>query len=141
MEDNEEVTSIVEFSTDISEAEQPEPLPAGEYPFTIREAEVKVSQAGKRYCAVSCYISPDDYPADYPAENAPDGKTLIFRRVGLEDTPQSRWGLRKFCQAIGAPMSNRLDVSEWVGLEGVANIEMDTYQGVTREQITRVEAA
>ena len=138
----EEVMSIVEYSEDISDAEQPEPLPMGDYPITIRSAEAKESvNTGKKYAAVGCYVSPDDYPADYPAENAPDGKTIIYRRVSLEDTPQGRFGMRRFCEAIGAPMSSRIDINEWVGLEATGVIDVSEYEGILREEIKRVEAA
>lgn len=138
---NDENMSIIEFSEDIGEAEAPEPLPVGEYPATIRAAEVKLSQRGTKYCAVTFVISPDEFPADYPVENAPDGKVIIFRRVGLEDNPQARYMLRNFCEAIGATPSKRIDVNEWMGLDATVNIEHDTYEGVTREQITRVTEA
>lgn len=138
----EEVASIIEYSEDIADVEQPEPLPMGDYPITIRAAEAKESvNTGNKYAAVSCYISPDDFPADYPAENAPDGKTIIFRRVSLEDTPQARFGMRRFCEAIGAPMSSRIDINDWVGLEATAVVDVSEYEGLLREEIKRIEAA
>jgi hypothetical protein len=137
----EETMTIVEFSEDISEAEAPEPLPVGEYPTSIRAAEVKISQRGTRYAAVTFVITPEEYPADYPIENAPDGKTIIFRRCSLEDNPQSRFMLKNFCEAIGATASKKVDVSEWIGLTAMVEVEHDTYEGVTREQITRVNEA
>ena len=139
---DDEVMTIVEFSSDISEAEAPEPLPVSEYPASIKAAEVKIStNSGNRYAAVSFHISPDEYPADYPAELAPDGKIIVYRRLVMEDTPLAKFNVRKFCEAIGATMSKKIDVSEWVGLEARVQVEHDTYEGVTREQITRVTAA
>ena len=136
-----EVMTIVEFSEDISEAEAPEPLPVGEYPATIRAAEVKLSQRGTKYAAVTFAIAVDEYPADYPAEHAPDGTTVIYRRVGMEDTPAARFGLRRFCEAIGAVPAKKVDVSEWVGLDAVVEIDHDEYEGINRANIVRVNAA
>ena len=136
----EEVMSIVEFSEDISEAEAPEPLPTGEYPATIRQAEIKISQRGTKYAAVTFVVSPDEYPADYPAENAPDGKVIVFRRCSMEDNPQARYMLKNFCDAIGATASKKIDVNEWVGLDATIEIDHDEYEGVVREQIKRVNA-
>ena len=136
----EETMSIVEFSEDISQAEAPEPLPVGEYPATIRQAEVKLSQRGTKYAAVTFVIAPEEYPADYPAENAPDGKVVVYRRCSMEDNPQSRYMLKNFCEAIGATASKKVDVNEWVGLDAVVEIDHDDYEGVTREQIKRVNA-
>jgi len=133
--------TIVEFSSDISDAEAPEPLPVSEYPAQIKSAEIRVStNSGNKYAAVAFHISPDEYPADYPVEEAPDGKLVIYRRLVMEDNAQSRYNVRKFCEAIGATMSMKIDVGEWVGLEARVQIEHDTYEGVTREQITRVSA-
>ncbi len=137
----EEVMTIVEFSEDVSEAEAPEPLPAAEYPASIRAAEVKISQKNTRYAAVTFVVVPEDFPADYPIENAPDGKVIVHRRCSLEDNPQSRYMLKNFCDAIGATASKKIDVSEWVGLAATIEIEHDTYEGVTREQIVRVNEA
>ncbi len=138
---SEELPTIIDYSEDISDAEQPEPLPMGDYPITIRSAEARESlNTGKRYAAVGCYISPEDYPADYPTENAPDGKTIIYRRVSLEDTPQARFTMRRFCEAIGAPMSSRIDLNDWVNLEATALIDVSEYEGILREEIRRLEA-
>lgn len=136
-----EVMSIVEFSEDISEAEAPEPLPAGEYPATIRGAEIKISQRGTKYAAVTFVVSPDEFPADYPAENAPDGKVIVYRRCSMEDNPQARYMLKQFCESIGATPSKRIDVNEWMGLNAMIQVENEEYEGVMREQIARVNAA
>lgn len=136
-----EVMSIVEFSEDISEAEAPEPLPAGEYPATIRGAEIKISQRGTKYAAVTFVVSPDEFPADYPVENAPDGKVIVYRRCSMEDNPQARYMLKQFCESIGATASKRIDVNEWMGLNAMIQVENEEYEGVMREQIARVNAA
>lgn len=136
-----ENVSIVEFSEDISQAEAPEPLPPGEYAATIRGVEVKTSQRGTRYAAVTFMVSPDEFPADYPMENAPDGKVLVYRRCSMEDNPQARYMLRNFIEAIGATAAKRIDVNEWVGLDAVIQVENEEYEGVMREQIARVTAA
>lgn len=136
-----ETMSIVEFSEDISEAEAPEPLPPGEYPATIRAVEVKLSQRNTKYAAVTFVVDPGEYPADYPLENAPDGKAIVYRRCSMEDNPQARYMLRRFCEAIGATASKRIDVNEWVGLAAMIEVENDDYEGVSREQIARVNAA
>lgn len=141
MAEDEDLGSIVEFSEDIGEAEAPEPLPIGEYPAEIRGAELKTSQRGTRYAAVSFFIKPEDYPADYPSDAAPDGKTVIYRRVSMEDNQRARYMCRLFCEAVGAPMSKQIDVNEWVSLAATISIEHDTFEGVTREQIARVNPA
>ena len=67
-----ELPSIVEFSSDLSKAEAPEPLPVGEYEANITTAEIKTSQKGTRYAEIRWNVSPDQYPADYGDGN-PNG--------------------------------------------------------------------
>jgi hypothetical protein len=89
---------------------------------------------------VSFHISADQFPADFK-DGSDDGLTLIFRRVGLEDNPQARWGTKRFLEAIGAPVAKKIDVNEWVGMEAALDVVHDTYEGVTRAVIDRVRAA
>jgi hypothetical protein len=133
-----EEVSIVEFSGDIATAEAPVPLPMRQYPATIRKVEAKVSEKGNRYAAVSFYISTDDYPADYPTDNAPDGTTLVFRRVGLDDNAPTRFRLRKFLETIGAPVSSRISLNDWVGLTCQVAIKHEEYEGEPRAVIDKV---
>lgn len=136
----EALSSIVEFSVDLKKQEQPEPLPSGEYVGVIREAEVKESQRGTKYGAVSFFIGADQYPADFKDGND-DGLTIVYRRVGLEDNPQARFGTKRFIEAIGAPLSKTVDVNEWVGMEAACEVTHEEYEGVVRAVIARVRAA
>ncbi len=134
-------TSIIEFSEDISTAEAPEPLPERDYPFTISGATRKVStNTGNPFAQVQLRINEEDYPADFDANNAPGGKT-ISHIIGLTDDAPSRHRLRKFMEAIGAPMSKRINLAEWVGLTGKATVSHQTYEGVKRERVAKVEPA
>jgi hypothetical protein len=135
-----ELSSIVEFSIDLNKQEAPEPLPAGKYTGVIRQAEVKESQRGTMYGAISFHISADQYPADFK-DGSDDGLTLVYRRVGLEDNPQARYGTKRFIEAIGAPLSKKIDVNDWVGMEAALEVKHDTYEGVTRAVVDRVHAA
>ena len=139
---SEDTMTIVEFSENIEDAEAPEPLPPGEYPATIRQVAVlRSKQRDTLYAAVQFVILPEDYPADYAADNAPDGKVITFRRVSMEDNPQARWQIKNFCEAIGATASKRIDVTEWVSLEARVTVDNEEYEGVMREQIVKVDAA
>lgn len=137
--DDEDMT-VFEFSEDISQAEQPDPLPEGSYSASIEQAVGKVSQSGKKYAAVTFMIPPEQFPADYPVENAPDGKKLTYRRVPLEDDKQSHFRLRQFCEAIGVPVTKQLDLKQMVGMTATVHIKHGEWEGVTREEVDRVEA-
>ncbi len=139
MSNGNELDSIVEFSVDLNDQEAPIPLPAGRYTGTIRKAEKRESQRGTMYAAVSFHIGADQYPADY-TEGMDDGLTIIYRRVGLEDNPQSRYGTKRFIEAIGAPLAKSINVTDWVGMEVALDVTHDTFEGVTRPVIDRVHA-
>lgn len=136
--DDDENDSIIEFSENIAEAEAPEPLPEREYVASIESVKRETSQKGTVYAAPIFFVKEEDYPADYDVNNAPGGKK-IRHMVMLSDDGPSRHRLRKFCEAIGAPMSKRIDLSQWVGLEAKITIKHDTYEGVTRERISKVD--
>lgn len=132
-----ELTSVVEFDTDISSAEQPQPLPAGIYNAVISGAQIKESKSGNKYASVMMKIPADEYPADYVDGNK-EGTTLSYNRLVLENTAQAKWQLRQFCQKVGASMSNRIDVTEWLGLSAKVEVVNEMYDGLMRASIARV---
>lgn len=140
MADENEVESIAEFSEDISTAERPEPLPAGEYPATIMAAQIALSKKNTRYAAVTFQIEREAFPADYAEAVGPsvEHRQFVYRRLSLEDNPQARFNLRQFCEAIGAPMSKTIRPADWVGYEGQVGIDHEVYEGVKRDNIRKV---
>jgi hypothetical protein len=131
--------SILSFSEDISNAEAPAPLPAGEYTAEIRNAEVKISQKGNKYAAVQFYVPADQYPADF-VDGDPDGITLTYNRVVLEDTVQARHRIRKFCESIGAKTGREINLNDWVGLTATISVKVGEWEGEPRAEIDRVVA-
>lgn len=133
--------SIIEYSVDIATAEAPVPLPATIYNATIVEAVPKTStNTGKRYAAVKVLIHPDDYPADYPSENAPEGTVLTYNLISLEDTPPARWRLRSFLEKIGAPASRRIDMGEWLHRQVKVVLKHEIFDGLQRATIDKFES-
>lgn len=137
MSDENELGTIIEFSEDISTAEAPPPLPVREYRAQVKGAKAKKSQRQTSYAEVLFYISPEEYPADF-TDGDPDGMTIAYRRCSLEDKANARFAVRKFCEALGAPRSKRIDLNDWVGLEALVKIEHETYEGITRGVISKV---
>ena len=140
MAENGELPSVIEFSVDLGKQDEPEPLPTGEYTGTIRSAIQKVSQKNTRYGEVAFFVDSDQYPADYDEGN-PDGMTLYYRRISLEDNPQARYGTRRFCEAIGAPLGKKIDLSEWIGCEALLEVVHDTYEASRSANISRVRVS
>lgn len=136
-----EANSILDYSADIADAEAPVALPAGDYPAKIVAAENGTSQSsGKSRVDVTFRIAPEDFPADYEdAESFPDGKD-VHAYVSAEDTKAARFRMKKFCEAIGASMSNRLDINDWIGKSAVITIEPDAFEGIERERFRKAEA-
>lgn len=137
---SDEATSIIEYDEDISNAEPPAPLPEQEYPASIASAQIRTSGAGNQYVETMFRVNPDDYPADYPVEEAPDGVQLAFRRVPVDNTKSARYRMRKFCEAIGAPCSTRVDINDWIGASATIVVKHEEYEGEIRAQIAQVKA-
>ena len=136
---DETLPTIVTFSENIADAPPPVPLPAGEYIGVVRSAEVKRSNKEKLYGAITYFISPDQYPPDYTDGN-PEGTTLVYRRLGLEDTIPGRFHARKFCEVHGVIPSNQLDVSSFIGTEARLHIKHEMWEGLLRATIDKVSA-
>lgn len=140
MNDEEEGQSILEFSESIADQEQPPLLPKGKYEGELRQASIEVSkEKGRKYISEVWVIAPESFPADYPAENNPDGLILTNNRTSAEDNAKSRFRIKEHAKSIGvAPPTRTLDVGAWVGARAMLEVDHDTYEGVTREIIKRI---
>lgn len=134
--------SILEYGQDIATAEAPPPLPAGEYPATVETVEQKTSQtSGKDYIGVTLRVARDNFPADFDQDGAfEDGVVLSYNRLAMEDNARARYGMRKWCEAIGAKMGKQVDPSEWIGLSCKVKIKHDTWEGEKRAQISGISS-
>ena len=137
---SEELSSIIEYSEDITDAEPPPPLPARDYPAEIISAQPRMSQKDTKYTNVGWLIAPENFPADFDASAYPDG-LIVYQAVGGEDNPTARFRLRMFCEAIGATMGRVIDVNDWIGLNAVITLDVDVYEGIPRNRVRRVVAA
>ncbi len=139
MSEQDELGSIIEYTEDLAEQEAPEPLPPAEYEATITEAVAKISnKTGKKYAAVKFYIPVDQFPPDYPTEHNPDGVSIIYRMVPLEDNPRARFQCKRFIEAVGAKPGKRIDLNDWMQLTAMVGVQTDEYEGIPREVITKV---
>ncbi|MCA2510512.1 MAG: hypothetical protein IM561_09030 [Microcystis sp. M60BS1] len=135
-----EVRSIIEYDEDLSNAEAPIPLPVGDYTAEIRAAEIKVSGKGNEYVNVTFFIAPEQYPPDY-TEGNPDGTVLNYGRLSPENTQRARWGMKKFCESIGAELGSRLNLDDWLGRSAIVAVSHEDYEGETRARISKVREA
>lgn len=134
-----ELGSVYEFQSNIADAQQPNPLPVGEYRASVKIAELKVSKSsGKPMLAITYHISAEQYPADYTDGNA-DGETLSTY-ASLAETPRNKFMLKKFMEMHGVAPSNRLVATDFIGQEVIVKIEHEDYQGMPQARATPVRA-
>lgn len=139
-DNNSGMPSVIEFDEDISQQEAPVPLPVGDYVGEIRGATQKMGQtSGKPYAAVQFFIPADQYPADY-TEGEPDGTVLGYNMVSLANTPNARFRLKRFLEAIGAPAGKKIDLNEWVGRTATVSIQHGQFEGIAKAEIAKVTA-
>lgn len=143
VDDNDMLEGVMEYSEDINDAERPEPLPRGDYPATILSVERTVGkESGRPYAKVQYQVDASDMPADYVEKYQVERKTLTGRHFFLEDTPQGRYNAKVYCQAIGAPMGNRLNLKDMTGLTCKLTLDHeDDLEGNPRESVRKVSRA
>jgi hypothetical protein len=132
--------SILEYGSDLREATPPVPLPAGPYPAEIIGCTEKVSTStGGKYLNVVFRIHSENYPADF-VDGDPDGVELHYNRIQTEDNGRNRFRMRQFLERIGAPLSNRVDLNNLIGLTATVEVNHQEYEGEQRAQIARILA-
>ena len=140
-DDNEVIESIIEYQDDIADAQPPAPLPVGKYHGEVVAAAIKLGNtSGKPYCQVNFRIESEQYPADFVDGN-PEGTTVIYRRVSPAPTAQARFGMKRFLEALNAPMGRNLNLADWLGKQATLDIVHTTYEGMPRMEIKAVEKA
>ena len=134
-----ELGSVYDFQSNIADAQEPVPLPVGEYRASVQAAELANSKStGKPMLVLTHIVSPDQYPADF-ADGNPDGEKLTVY-VGLAETPRNRWRLKKLGEMYGVMIANRLDATAFIGQEVILHIEHEDYQGAAQARANPVRA-
>jgi len=131
------MSGILAFSEDITNAPPPVPLPVGPYPAEIIGAQRRTSSTGNEYVQILMRINPDSYPADF-TDGDPDGTTLSFNRLQVEDTGVNRHRWRVFMERCGGPLGRNIDLGALVGLTCTVEITHQEYEGEMRAQIARI---
>jgi hypothetical protein len=132
--------SIIEYSQDLTNAEQPPLLPPGPYPAEIIGAMEKVSKTnGHKYLNVTARINAESYPADY-TDGDPEGVELQYNFIQLDDSPRNRFQMRRFLERVGAPLSRRVDLNELIGRTMTVDVVHNEWNDEQRLQIARILA-
>ena len=132
-----ELSSVIEFDEDLNNVEAPKPLPAGQYAATILSAEPMMSKNGEHKMAkVTWSIPAEEYPADYVDGN-PAG-TQLTQYLMLDNTARAKFALKRFVQAIGAPLSNTVDLTTWLGLAARVEVTNEPIEDTLTARLKKV---
>ncbi len=135
--------NILELDFNLEDMDDFEPLPAGEYPAEVRSAEQRISDKGNEYYYIVFNIHPDDYPADYAVENAPEGMNMVYARVQKPDAKNRRsiTAIKNLYRALGMSLkTNTVNPGDWEGKKAKLLVDRSEYNGEIRNGIKAVEA-
>jgi hypothetical protein len=117
-------------------------LPIGEYTATIEGIEMKVSNtSGREYIGVTLRINTDDFPPDFTTDAYPDGVQLRYNRLFIEDNARNRYSMRKWCEALGAPMGKTIDPNDWIGMNLKVGISHRKWEDEDQANISKIASA
>lgn len=135
--------NILDLDMNLEEFEDFEPLPAGEYPAEVRSAEARISDKGNEYYYMVFNIHPDDFPADYAIENAPEGMNLVYARVQKPD-PKNRRSItqvKNLYRALGLSLkTSTINPGDWEGKKAKLVLGKSEFNGEMRNEIKGLEA-
>ena len=104
-----------EFTHSTEEAAPPEPLPDAIYRGEITQMTKTLSDRGRRRLILRIVVPPENYPADYSTDNAPDGVTVLYFSQDLEDDKQGLWHMRALCKELKIPDGNKFRAEDFEG--------------------------
>lgn len=137
--DSGETAFLFELDDELENAVQPATLPDGEQRGVIKSITVARNNNNGVQWRIRVEVPPENYPADFPMEHAPEGISLMYfsRELGREvagDTVPGRWELRRMMQALQLPGGRKLraeDVLEKPVKFTTATRELDDGSKVT----------
>lgn len=135
--------NILELDMNLEAFEDFEPLPSGEYPAELRSAELRISDKGNEYYYLVFNIHPDDFPADYAVENAPEGMNLVYARIQKPDPKNRRsiTAVKNLYRALGMDLkTSTINPGDWEGRRAKLVVDRSEYQGEIRNGIKSIEA-
>ncbi len=129
---------LIKLAVDLEEMEEFQPLPAGPYRAEVREIEVKHSEkVPGGYLAMKLRIDPEDFPADYDRDNAPEGISVTYAQVKVPDGDRRK--VRPFKQllkALGITASGTdFNPDDWIGKECQAFLSVNEYNGALTNNV------
>lgn len=134
---------ITELDQNLDAFDDYETLPKSSYPAECVLAEKRISEKGNEYYYTNWTISPEDYPADYDKENAPEGTTLNYSRVQVPQNNDRRsiTQVKKLYRAMGLSLKTKeIDPETWVGQKAKLVVGVGKFNGEQRNEIISIES-
>lgn len=135
--------SIVELDSNLDSYDDYQILPKGNYRAVCETVEKRVSDNGNEFYYTNWRIMPDNYPADYDHENAPEGTLLNYSRIQVPTSTDRRsiTNVKRLMRAIGLDLKTKvIDHEQWVGKEAKLVVGWGTFNGERRAQIDKIES-
>ncbi len=135
-------SNVLELEMNLEDFEDFEPLPPAPYPGEIQTAEMRISDKGNEYYYVVYKVTPDDFPADYSVDNAPEGLQLLYARLQKPKSNDRRsiTSVKHFYRAHGMKLKTSIiDPETWKGKRAKLVLNIAQYQGEDRNNIASIE--
>ena len=125
--------SIIKLASNLSEMAEYEPLPDGLYSAELQDVDHKINEKNPEgFFTITYRISPDDFPADYDAGNAPEGLQVTQGFLALPSATNRRTvrPFKSFLTALGVSTDlDTVDPEEWIGKNVQILLTRSSFQG------------
>lgn len=126
--DDDDDDELFHFDENIQEAERPEVLPERAYVGIITDVRRTTTNLGKPNLTLSIMIPPENYPADFKEENAPDGVTIRFKSQELSpDTPKGKYNAKRLAEAM--KLSSTVSLNKADFMDKTVKIDVTHFEG------------
>lgn len=143
MTETNELDPIIQFTNDVADAPDPQPLPEGEYPAAIENAVFELGKTSRKpMISVTTRIT--DFPADFVAtEEQKNGIKVRYWATGiLDDQNRPTHRMRKFLENLGLKTNVRqFDVTSLIGMEVITKIGVSMFNGEVQNNIIDIRGA
>jgi hypothetical protein len=133
--------SIIELGTSLGEMKEYQALPDGLYDGELQVAELKTNEKNPNgFFSLQFRISPEDFPADYDVDNAPEGVLVTYGYLAIPDGKSRKnvAAFKKVAKAFGeTDKSASIDPENWIGKKVQLMLKRGEYLG---SEINRIEA-
>lgn len=128
---------LFQFETSLEDAVAPEPLPEGTYKGEITDLTTATNpNSGKPTFRLRIIIPPENFPADFSPENAPDGLLVLYFGPDLSNERKDKWNARVLGESLRIPLTAGLRKEDFTGKQvEVDLVHREGQDGITRNNV------